>query len=294
MILMNSWNFLKELFNNWSRDRVSSKAAALAYYTLFSLAPILLICIFIAGTLFGEEASREQILAQASSLLGKEPALQIQEIIQDRHHATHSFLTRVISFIVLLFTASGVFIEIQMGLNEIWGVKTNPDTGWLVKLKSRFFSFVIVLGIAFLLLVSLILSTGFTFMSKYLNYMMSSNILMDLIINHLISFFVLTLLFAMIFKFLPDVVLNWRDVWLGALITSLLFSFGKILIEFYLIQFLKYSIFGAATSLIIVLIWVYYSSQIFFIGGEITKLVSINKGKKIKATRNAILKSNYP
>ncbi|HHF7351004.1 TPA: YhjD/YihY/BrkB family envelope integrity protein [Legionella anisa] len=96
------------------------------------------------------------------------------------------------------------------------------------------------------------------------------------------------------FKFLPDVVLNWRDVWLGALITSLLFSFGKILIEFYLIQFLKYSIFGAATSLIIILIWVYYSSQIFFIGVEITKLVSINKGKKIRATRNAILKSNYP
>lgn len=124
--------------------------------------------------------------------------------------------------------------------------------------------------------------------------MMSPNILMDLIINHLISFFVLTLLFAMIFKFLPDVVLNWRDVWLGALITSLLFSFGKILIEFYLIQFLKYSIFGAATSLIIILIWVYYSSQIFFIGVEITKLVSINKGKKIRATRNAILKSNYP
>ncbi|HHF7364712.1 TPA: YihY/virulence factor BrkB family protein, partial [Legionella anisa] len=170
MILMNSWNFLKELFNYWSLDRVSSKAAALAYYTLFSLAPILLICIFIAGTIFGEETSREQILAQASSLLGKEPALQIQEIIQDRHHTTPSFLTRVISFIVLLFTASGVFIEIQMGLNEIWGVKTNPDTGWFVKLKSRFFSFVIVLGIAFLLLVSLILSTGFTLISKYLNY----------------------------------------------------------------------------------------------------------------------------
>lgn len=286
---MNSWNFLKELFNNWSRDRVSSKAAALAYYTLFSLAPILLICIFIVGTIFGEETSREQILAQASNLIGKEPALQIQEIIRDRNHSTPSFLTRVVSFIVLLFTASGVFIEIQVGLNEIWGVKTNPDAGWFVKLKSRFFSFVIVLGIAFLLLAFLILSTGFTLLSKYLNYM-STNILVDLIINHLISFFVLTLLFAMIFKFLPDVVLNWRDVWLGALITSLLFSFGKILIEFYLIQFPNYSIFGAASSLIIILIWVYYSSQIFFIGVEITKLVSINKGKKIRATKNAILK----
>ncbi|KTD72719.1 YihY/virulence factor BrkB family protein [Legionella tucsonensis] len=290
MILMNFWSFLKELFNNWSRDRVSSKAAALAYYTLFSLAPILLICIFIVGTIFGEEASRNQILAQASNLIGKEPALQLKEIIQNRAHPTPSSLTRIISFIVLLFTASGVFIEIQVGLNEIWGVKTNPDTGWFAKLKSRFFSFVIVLGIAFLLLVSLILSTGFTLLSNYLNYMISANILMDLIINHLISFFVLTVLFAMIFKFLPDVVLNWRDVWLGALITSLLFTFGKMLIEFYLMQFSRYSIFGAASSLIIILIWVYYSSQIFFIGVEITKIFSINKGKKIKAAENAILK----
>ncbi|KTD42115.1 YihY/virulence factor BrkB family protein [Legionella parisiensis] len=292
MILMNSWNFLKELFNNWSRDRVSSKAAALAYYTLFSLAPILLICIFIVGTIFGEETSRNQILAQASILIGKEPALQLQEIIQNRAHPTPSFLTRVISFLVLLFTASGVFTEIQVGLNEIWGVKTNPDAGWFAKLKSRFFSFLIVLGIAFLFLVSLILSIGFTLLINYLNYMMSTNILMDLIINHLISFCILTVLFAMIFKFLPDVVLNWRDVWLGALITSLLFNFGKILIEFYLIQFSKYSIFGAASSLIIILIWVYYSSQIFFIGVEITKIFSINRGTEIRAAKNAILNKN--
>ncbi|KTD05476.1 YihY/virulence factor BrkB family protein [Fluoribacter gormanii] len=288
MILMSSWGFLKELFDNWNQDRISSKAAALAYYMLFSLAPILLICISILGIVFGEEASRGQILSQTSDLIGREPTLQIQEIIQNASQPSNSFVTKITSFIILLFSASGVFTEIQVGLNEIWGVKINPNRGWFTTLKSRFFSFVIVLGVAFLLLISLIFSAFIALLGNYLNYIVGTSILMDLVISHLLSFFLITVLFAMTFKVLPDVKLKWRDVWLGALITSVLFSCGKIFIELYLIQFHKFSVFGAAGSIIIILIWMFYSSQIFFIGVEITKILFINEGKQIVITRNAI------
>jgi membrane protein len=284
---MRLWNFLKELFNNWSQDRVSSKAAALAYYTIFSLAPILLICISVIGIVYGEEAARGEVLTQVSNLIGKESALQIQEIIQKASNPSTALFTKIMSFIILLFTASGVFTEIQQGVNDIWGVKVNPKVGWFKIVKSRFMTFLMVLGIAFLLLISLILSACLAILSKYLSIFMSTSVWMDLVIGHLLSFFIITLLFAMMYKIIPDIVLRWRDVWFGAIITSLLFSIGKMLIEFYLARFLVTSIFGAAGSFIIILVWVFYSSQIFFIGVEITKLFSKNKGKKIITRRNA-------
>ena len=289
MILMNSWSFLKRLFKSWSEDRISSQAAALAYYTLFSLAPFLLICIFIIGMVFGEEAARSQIMSQISNLIGTAAASQIQEIIQNANKPDTAFVTRIISGIVLLFSATGVFSEIQEGLNTIWGVKTNPDAGWIATFKKRFLSFVMVLGVAFLLLVSLILSALLSLLNSYLNYFMSTSILIDLIINDVLSFVIITVLIAMMYKILPDVDLSWHDVWLGAVITSVLFSFGKVLIGVYLIQFHISSVFGVASSLIIILIWVFYSAQIFFIGAEITKIFSTNKGKKIQPSRNAIL-----
>jgi membrane protein len=289
MMLMSSWSFLKKLFNNWSEDRISSQAAALAYYTLFSLAPFLLICIFIIGMFFGEEAARGQIVDQIGNIIGKDAALQIQEIIQNANRPNTAFLTRTISGIVLLFSATGIFSEIQEGLNTIWGVKTNPDAGWIAILKKRFLSFVMVLGVAFLLLASLLLSALLSFLSSYLNYFMSTTAFIDLIINDLILFVIITLLFAMMYKILPDVDLSWPDVALGAFITSVLFSFGKILIGVYLIQFHIPSIFGVASSLIVILIWVFYSAQIFFIGAEITKIISMDKGKKILPSRHAIL-----
>ncbi|MCL9683864.1 YihY/virulence factor BrkB family protein [Legionella maioricensis] len=289
MLLMTFWQFVKKLFFSWSQDRISSQAAALAYYTVFSLMPILLICISIVGILFGEDAARGEIVAQISRLIDKETALQIQEIILSANKPTTAFYARIVSLVVLLVSASGVFSEIQQGLNNIWGVRTRSDLGWLVKIRSRFFPFIMVLGVAFLLLVSLILNTSLALLSNYLNRFMGTNIFIDLIISHLISFFIITLLFAMTFKILPDVELSWRDVWLGALITSLLFSMGKILLGFYLNKFHIASVFGAAGSLIIILVWVFYSSQIFFIGAEITKIFSLYKGKKIIPSRNAIL-----
>jgi membrane protein len=285
------WSFLKKLVHYWSHDRVSSKAAALAYYTLFSLAPILLICISIIGAIFGEEAARGQILEQVGGLVGKDSALQIQGIIQNLNKPTTLSFSSIISGIVLLFTASGVFVEIQDGLNDIWGIKTKSNKKWLATLKSRFLPYLMILIISFLLLVSLILSACLALIGAYLDQYGNTNILIELMINHVLSFFIITFLFAMIFKVLPDIVLTWRDVWFGALITSLLFSLGKILIGFYITQFHIFSAFGVAGFLIIILVWVFYSSQILFIGAEITKILYIKKDKKITPTKYGIKKN---
>jgi membrane protein len=264
MILLHFWHFLKKLVNNWSVNKISSQAAALSFYAVFSLAPILLICIFIVGIVYGEEAARGQIMKQVSGIVGADSGLKIQELIMNVNKPRIHFLTKLLSFLIILFTASGIFSEMQQGLNNIWGVKTKKSLGWFSIIKNRLLSFGMVIGIAVLLLTSFLLSTFLALLNTYMNHFMGINILMELTISYLLSFFINTLLFAMLFKFLPDVDLNWHDVWLGALITSLLFSMGKIFIAVYLNQFHIYSVFGAAGFLIVILVWVFYSSQIFF------------------------------
>lgn len=270
MTLRLGW--LHELYINWQNDRVSSLAAALAYYTLFSLAPILLICISLVGTLFGEDATRGQILEQINVLLGEQTALQIQEMITNVNHPSTAFTARIFSIIVLLFTASRVFGSIQEGLNIIWGVQTNPHKKWFAVIKNQFVSFAMILIFAFLLFSSLVLSALLAILSSHINYFIGASIFIELMISYSFSFLLVTLLFAIMFKTLPEVELKWGNVWVGALITAILFSLGKIAIGFYLNKAEIASIFGAASSIIVLLIWVYYSAQIFFIGAEITKI----------------------
>ncbi|KTC93187.1 YihY family inner membrane protein [Legionella cincinnatiensis] len=246
----------------------------MAYYTLFSLVPILLISIYFAGTFFGEEVAKSQVLAVIKGLWGSEVALQIQKIINGVNYSSTTLFARIISTFILLFSSAGVFNEIQEGLNTIWKVKSNVNKGWFYLIKKRFLSFAMVFVFAFLLLVSLILSAFLALLSSHINYFLGTNVLMQLLISDLISFFILTLLFAMIFKYLPDVKLAWKHVWLGALVTSLLFSLGKIGIGIYLNQVRLVSVFGAAGFLIVLLLWFYYSAQIFFIGAEISKIHS--------------------
>jgi len=285
---------IRQLLSNFSQDRIASQAAALAYYTMFSLAPILLICISIVGVVFGEDAARGEILKQIGGLIGNESALQIQQIIAGANKPHTAPWARTVSIIILLFSASGVFNELQAGLNLIWGVKADPNKGWLKKVKDRFLSFVMVLGIAFLLLVSFVLSAFLATLSSFISHFLHTSILNDLIMSELVSLGVTTLLFAMMFKVLPDLQIHWRDVWEGALFTAILFAVGKMFISFYLNQVQVASVFGAAGSLIIILIWVYYSAQIFFIGAEITKILSTQNGKKIIPTRNAIIIREHP
>lgn len=276
-MMQHGFSWIAEIYENSRKDRVASLAAALAYYTIFSIVPILLICISLTGTFFGEEAARGQIIGHISGLLGQQTALQIQEMIQKANHPA-AFTAQVVSVCILLFTASGVFSEIQGGLNIIWGVQANPNQKWFAFIKNRFISFAMVLISAVLLLISIVLSTLLALLSSRINYFIGVNIFLELTISYFFSFLMITLLFAMIFKHLPDISLKWSDVWVGALITSLLFSIGKILIGFYLNLAPLASVFGAAGSLIVLLVWVYYSAQVFFIGAEITKIYSSKKG----------------
>ncbi|WP_058533896.1 YihY/virulence factor BrkB family protein [Legionella saoudiensis] len=271
------FGWLHELYTNWQNDRISSLAAALAYYTLFSLAPILLICISVVGALFGEDAARGQILGQINSLLGEQAALQIQEMIKNANHPSTAFIARIFSIIILLFSASRVFSSIQEGLNIIWGVQSNPNKKWFAVVKNQFSSFAMILIFAFLLFTSLVLSAALAVLSSHIDYFVGASIFIELVMSYSFSFLLVTLLFAMMFKNLPEIELKWSDVWVGALITALLFSLGKIAIGFYLNKAQIASVFGAASSIIVLLIWVYYSAQIFFIGAEITKIYTSHR-----------------
>ncbi len=288
MNIKSIWQSLKDLAGFWSNDRVSSLAAALAYYTIFSLAPILLICIVLIGFFLGEEAAQGRILYQIDGLVGKEAALQIQTMIESSHQTGKSLMPQIMGIVFLIFGASGVFAELQNGLNTIWGVKPNPDRGWVGLVIDRFLSFSMVLGIAFLLLVSMVLSVVLTAMSGFLVQMFGGGVYILLSLDYSISFLITTLLFAMLFKALPDVILEWRDVWMGAFITAILFTLGKFVVGFYLNNSDLASAFGAASSLIMILIWVYYSSQIFFIGVEISKLLVLKQGKRIRPRPSAL------
>lgn len=288
-MLKNFLTFAQEVVAAWSKDRIPSMSAALAYYTLFSLTPILLICIALVGIFFGPEAAQGKILDEIGSLVGQETGRQIQSMIETANKPVTAYLAQVFGVIMLIFGASGVFSEIQSGLNTIWEVKTRPDWTWFDLIKQRFLSFTIVLGLAFLLLVSLVLSVFFTAVSGYITQFIGIDYI-EIIFSQLFAFLMDVFLFAMMFKLLPDVVIRWNEVWLGAIITTLLFNLGKFLLGIYLSQVKVSSAFGAAGSIVILLIWVYYTAQIFFIGAAITKIIS-TKNRKIVPMRHAIHKN---
>jgi membrane protein len=264
--------FIAQLIDSWSRDNVSTYSAALAYYTLFALAPLLIICTTLVGLFINQDIVQKQIIDNINLIMGHDSAHQIQTMIQQSQTPTNGLLTSIISFFVLLFGASGVFGQIQLGLNAIWGVDTSQNQGFLRMIKNRFLSFTLVIGIAFLLLVSLIISTCLTIMSGYIDFAIPGGIFIASSINFIISLGVITLLFAMIFKLLPDKVLAWSEVMFGAFMTALLFSLGKYLLSNYLGKIYVANAFGPAGSLIVILVWVYYSAQILFIGAEISKI----------------------
>jgi membrane protein len=283
------WRLLKETFSEYQKDKVSRLAAALSYYTIFSLAPLLIIAIAIAGFFFGEEAARGEIVFQVQGLVGKDGAEVIQTVIENAAKPTNNgLLASLVSVGILLFGASGVFTELQDALNTIWEVKPKLNLGFTKIVRKRFLSFAMVLVIGFLLLVSLLMSALLTGISNYTVTLLPGNDLIWQIINNIFSFTVIVLLFAMIFKFLPDVKITWRDVSVGATITALLFVFGKSLIGLYLGNNSFSSTYGAAGSIIIVLVWTYYSAQILFFGAEFTQVYARKYGSQILPNKNAV------
>lgn len=274
-------DLVKETFLEWNKDKASRLAAALAYYTVFSLAPLLIIVIAIAGSVFGEEAARGEIVGQIQGLVGRDGAQFIETAIENVSKPEKGTIASVISLVVLLFGASGVFAELQDALNTIWEVQPKPGLGLLGFIRSRFLSFTMVLGIGFLLLVSLVVSTALTALINFFGNLLPGIDFLWQLANFILSFVVTTLLFGLIYKVLPDVKIAWGDVWIGATITSVLFSLGRFLLGQYLGNSSFGSTYGAAGSLVVILVWVYYAAQILFFGAEFTEVYARRYGSRI-------------
>ncbi len=278
----------KDTFSDWSEDKALRLAAAMAYYTTFSLAPLLTIVIAIAGLAFGQEAARGQIVAQIRGLVGDQGAQAIQTIAANANSSGGSMLATILGIAVLIFGATGMFVQLQDALNTIWEVKPKPGRGIIGAIKDRFFSFAMVIGMGFLLIASLAVSAGLAALGSYASGIVHGH---DLILqagNFLISFIVITFIFALTFKFVPDADIAWGDVWIGAAITSLLFNIGKFLMGVYLGHSSVGSAYGAAGSLIILLLWIYYSANILLLGAEFTQVYANNLGSRIVPKKDAV------
>lgn len=256
----------------WDRDNVSRLAAALAYYTVFSLAPLLVIVVAVAGFVFGEEAARGEIVRQIQSLIGREGAEMVEALIRDAARPGAGIVATVLGLLALALGATGTFAQLQGGLNTVWEVA--PRSGRVLRslVRTRILSFAMVLGVGFLLLVSLVVTAALQAFGAYLEARLPELLVPLGVLNAVLSFVIITLLFAMIYRTLPDAVVAWRDVWLGSAITSGLFALGKHVIGLYLGNSSVGSAYGAAGTVVILLLWVYYSAQIFYFGAEIAQV----------------------
>jgi membrane protein len=281
------WDLLKETAAKWSADKAPRLGAALSYYTVFSLVPLLVLTIAIAGLAFGQEAAQQSMMAQIESLVGPQSAAALKQMIEIAQKPSSGMVASVIAIGTLLLGASGVFAQLQDALNTVWGVEPKAGRGIWGTIKDRFFSLIAVLGTGFLLLVSLVLSAALAAAGKLFQGWLPGQETVLHLANFALSFGVITLLFAMMFKLLPDAKVAWRDVWIGAGLTSLLFTIGKFLIGMYLGKADVGSAYGAAGSLVILLVWVYYSSQILLYGAEFTAVYANRHGSRSVAGEQA-------
>lgn len=278
----------------WYEDDAPRLAASLAYYTLLSTAPLSLLCVSIVGLFFGERAARGQVAGQIGTVTGPEAATAIQDIILNAHQSQASIMSTVAGTALLLVGASGVFGELQTALNTMWGVKPKPGRGFRGFVRDRFFSFTMVLGVAFMLLVSLAVSAWLSAAGKLLAGSLPGGEALWQVLNFLLSFAVITLLFALIFKVVPDARIRWRDVTVGAAMTAFLFTLGKFLLGLYLGKSTVASTYGAAGSVVAFVVWVYYASQILFLGAEFTQVYARTLGKPIAPDAHAVRVSEPP
>jgi membrane protein len=282
------WQFLKTTINEWVEAEPFQLAAALSYYTLFSLAPLLLIAIGVAGFVFGREAAQNQIVETLQGMIGQDSAKTVQEMIQASNEKPKTgMISTVVGFVALLFGAGGVVGQLQTSLNKMWEVTPKPGQGIWGFVRQRFFSFAMVLAIGFLLLVSLVVTAVLSSFTGMLSSLLGDATLVAHAIDILVSFGFVTLLFALIYKYVPDVEIQWKDVWVGAALTSILFTIGKYLIGLYIGTSGVTSTFGAAGSLITILVWVYYSSLVFFLGAEFTRVYATEYGSGVAPAKNA-------
>ena len=288
-VIKKFFSLLYDTFNAFLDDNCLKLSASLSYYTIFALAPLLLILISLAGLFFGPEAASREIYDQLNLLVGSESALQIQEIIANIQARQATTTGAIVGGLILFVGASGVFTEIQGSINYIWSVKAKPKKGWRKFLINRLLSFSLVLGLGFLLLVSLIISTITSLLSNRLvERFPNSTVVFIHFVNAAVVYVVITGLFMVIFKVLPDARISWRDALVGAVFTALLFLGGKYLIGLYLQKSNLDVTYGTAASIIIILTWVYYSSLILYFGAEFTKMFALYSGHGIKPKNTAV------
>ena len=280
MTLPRIWPLVKEAVSAWIDDDAPSMGAALAYYTVFSIAPLLLIVIAVAGLVFGQEAARGEIMGQLSGLLGTDSARAVEDLLESVNNPEAGVLATLLGIVVLLIGATTVFAELQSALDRIWRAPERPaGSGLWALLRSRLLSLGMVLGLGFLLMVSLVVSAGLSALGKWWTPWLSSGAVeLAQTINVGASMVLLSAIFAMIYKWMPRVKVAWSDVWVGAVITALLFTLGKSLIGLYIGRSGVASAFGAAASLVVLLVWVYWSAQIFLLGAEFTWVWAIRHG----------------
>jgi len=269
---------LSRSVNAWIDHRAGSKGAALAFYALFSIMPILILAIAGAGYFFGAEAAQGEIIAQVEGLVGRNGAQAIQALLADARDPASGLAATMVASVLLLVGATSVFVELKGSLDEMWGIEPPKGLAILVFLRTQLHSFGLVVVLAFLLLVSLVISAALAVLERYAGGTWSSSYDILAILSWVIAFGVIASLFAVIYKVLPDAPLSWRDVWIGAAFTAGLFSLGKYMIGLYLAHSGVASSFGAAGSLIALLLWVYYSAQIFFLGAEFTRQYALEFG----------------
>lgn len=281
--------FLKDVFSGFSDDKAMKYSASLSYYTVFSIAPLIIVVISAAGILFGREAVQGRIFDQIKGLVGADAALQIQDMISKTHSSGSTIFASIVSGIVVVLGATGIFAEIQDSINSIWGLKSKPKNGIVKMILTRLISFSLIISLGFVLMVSLAVNA---FVSVITNQLASiipgAGTYFLLTINQVLIFAILTFMFAVIFKVLPDARIKWRDVSRGAMLTAVLFMIGKYLIGLYVGKSNFANVYGAAGSIIIIMVWVYYTAVILYFGAEFTKVYAIQYGSRITPNNYAV------
>ncbi len=275
-----AYALLKDACSAWAEDHASSLGAALAFYTVFSLGPVLILAIAVAGLAFGQKAAESEFSRQLQTLLGAAGARGVQAIIRSANRPALGAIASTIGIGTLLVGASGAFVELQDALNKIWKVQRRSESILLGVIRERIFSFALVLVLGFLLLVSLVVSTALGAAGSFMAPLLPWPVFLLESVNFLLSSGVIALLLAVIFKYLPDTEIAWTDVWIGAAVTSLLLTTGKALVGLYLARSTVTSAYGVAAALIIILTWVYYSAQIFLLGAEVTRVYCYKHGSR--------------
>ncbi|WKN32315.1 YihY/virulence factor BrkB family protein [Porifericola rhodea] len=284
-----AFKIIGDIVKGFEHDHPMLYSASIAFYMIFSMPALLIFTVLIAGTIFGEQAAQGQLFYYMEDFVGTQSAEQIQNIIKNAAIDEAGYIARIIGIATLTFSATTVFVNVQLALNEIWGVRAKPQKGWLKLIIDRLFSFVIIIILGVLLITSILVDTILDSYQDLLTRIFSDyTIYLLQLVSKVVSTTIVTVVFAIMFKLLPDAKVRWKDVWVGAIFTTVLFVIGKELIGIYLGNSSFSSTYGAAGSLVIILVWIYYSAVIFLIGAEFTKAYSQRVGKEIKPKKNAV------